>query len=160
MTIIVPLSKHGKHAGKYETKIDDCDSDLAESDWVIAGRYVVGGNHERLHSVILERKLGRPLQKGEVVDHANGDTLDNCRDNLRLATRSQNNANKKMSKSNTSGYKGVSWDKKKGKWLASITKDRKQYNLGYFDTPQEAHETYKTKAIELFGEFANFGGGQ
>jgi hypothetical protein len=63
-------------------------------------------------------------------------------------------ANQGTRKTNTSGFKGVSWYARTGKWNAQVCHQRKYYNLGYFDTPEEAHEAYKVKALELFGEFA------
>ena len=105
----------------------------------------------------MERKLGRPLEKGEQVDHIDGDSLNNRRSNLRLATRGQNCCNTRMSSRNTSGYKGVSWSTTANKWLAAIVYQKQHYTLGYFTSPIEAHEAYKRKAVELFGEFANFG---
>ncbi len=87
------------------------------------------------------------------VDHKNGDTLDNRRENLRVATSSQSNANRRRNKNNKSGFKGVTWDKRKQTWRATIYHG-KQYHLGYFDTPEGAHDAYVAKALELFGGFA------
>lgn len=55
---------------------------------------------------------------------------------------------------NTSGYKGVTWDKREQKWRARIGKEGKRKHLGYFDTAEEAHEAYKNAAPEYHGEFA------
>lgn len=88
------------------------------------------------------------------VDHWNGNSLDNRIGNLRPAAPSMNNANSRLSSSNTSGFKGASWDKHKRRWAASITKNYKHYFLGYFDTPEEAHQAYMTAAKNFFGEFS------
>lgn len=99
--------------------------------------------------------------EGKVVDHINGNRLDNRIDNLRLATYSQNSANAKRHSRNTSGLKGASRVKKNGKWTgrwqASITYQRRQINLGYFDTKEEAHAAYLEAARSLQGEFAHDG---
>jgi hypothetical protein len=83
------------------------------------------------------------------VDHWNLDHSDDRWDNLRLATHSQNGANKKRGKNNTSGFKGVS-PHHSGRFLAQC----KHRHLGYFDTPEEAHAAYMAAAIEAYGDFA------
>jgi hypothetical protein len=88
------------------------------------------------------------------VDHINGDKSDNRFSNLRLATVSQNLANAKKPVTNTSGYKGVSWNKNAKKWRSMIKRDGKVTHLGYFETPEAAHAAYMNKAREFFGEFA------
>jgi hypothetical protein len=88
------------------------------------------------------------------VDHADQNPLNNCRSNLRLATYSQNLANRSTFKNNTSGFKGVCWSKKANKWMSQIQHQNHNYYLGLFDTPELAHEAYKAKAEELFGSFA------
>lgn len=87
-------------------------------------------------------------------DHENCNTLDNRRRNLRIATNSQNGANRERLSNNTSGYKGVSWDKRRRKWHAYIYFNKKQIHLGFFDTAEQAYEAYCAAAIRLHGEFA------
>lgn len=100
---------------------------------------------ERLHTFL----TGWPL-----VDHVNGNGLDNRRANLRAATPGQNQANMRRPRTNTSGFKGVSWFARTGKWRAYIGFENRQIHLGYFATPEEAARTYDAKAVELYGEFA------
>ena len=88
------------------------------------------------------------------VDHINGDTLDNRKSNLRNCFHYQNSYNKKLSKKNTSGYKGVSWYPKYQKWVAQIAYKRKGYTLGYFERKEEAALAYNIAAKKYFGEFA------
>lgn len=88
-----------------------------------------------------------------LVDHKNGNGLDNKWANLRAATHGQNNSNRKKTKANTTGYKGVSLDKQ-GFIRASITYNKKTYYLGRYDTMKEAHAAYSEAAIALHGEFA------
>lgn len=89
-----------------------------------------------------------------IIDHINGERADNRLCNLRDANLSQNTANSRLSKANTVGLKGVSFDKKKKKYRASIVKDGKQKFLGYFTDPKEAHQSYVAAANDNFGEFA------
>ncbi len=146
----------------YISIVDVIDSDLALLKWCNSKlRFrridIINGKrqHHNLHRDILERKLGRTLTKGEECDHVNGDVLDNRRCNLRLATREQNNQNRKRMKNNTSGYKGVCPSKKKGKWRAYITAyGKRNIALGDYDTPELAYIAYCNKANELHGEFA------
>jgi hypothetical protein len=92
----------------------------------------------------------------EQVDHINGNGLDNRRCNLRLCTHSENQWNRTKYKNNTSGYKGVFYHEKTNKWEAGIRKDGKRIYLGVFTDPASAHEAYKSKALELYGEYAHF----
>ena len=149
----------------YVTVIDAVDADLAALKWCtyLSRNHAYAARLEqrhkqrtvyRLHRVVLERALGRELLAAECVDHINGDTMDNRRANLRLATRSQNKANSRRPRSNTSGYKGVKWSKKHRKWEASIKVNYRLRFLGYFNAPEEAYEAYCQAAKQYFGEFA------
>lgn len=95
--------------------------------------------------------LGSP--NADVIDHINGDTLDNRRINLRKCTKRENawNASKRKGACH-SIYKGVCWDR--GKWVAYICKDGKQTRLGRFALEEEAARAYDERARELFGEYA------
>jgi hypothetical protein len=88
------------------------------------------------------------------IDHINGDPGDNRIANLRPATRSQNLANSKRRKNNTSGYKGVSWNKQARKWHARIGVDGQYKHLGLFTDPAEAHEAWLAAAKKTSREFA------
>ena len=143
----------------YSVLVDDEDEDLLLIAWKIKfrenGPSYVRNSHGFLHRLILERKLGRSLNGGEVVDHANGDGLDNRRSNLRVATQSQNmqNANKKGGKH---GYKGIN-DCRGNRYTASIRVDGKPTGLGAYPTPLDAHKAYCIAALKYHGEFAHFG---
>jgi len=105
----------------------------------------------RIHNLILDR----PPREGKlVVDHINGNVLDNRKCNLRVCTHAENMRNTtKRRKGNTSGYTGVS---KCGKrWAASIGYRGKDIYLGTFGNKEEAARARDLKAIELHGEFAS-----
>lgn len=101
----------------------------------------------KLHRMILN------APKGLVVDHINGDGLDNRKCNLRLCDWAQNTWN--MEGRAASGYKGVSYlPNRKKPWFARIFHRGVQLHLGYYSNPQEAGIAYNVAAKELFGEFA------
>lgn len=141
------------------TLIDAEDADwLSHYTWTIkSGNYVccpkygiVNGKRRipTIHRLILN------APSGVLVDHKNGDSLDNRRTNLRLATCSDNQHNRRRNKNNTSGYKGVSWYRPTGRWTANIKANGRQKHLGLYDSPAEAHAAYCRAARELHQEFA------
>ena len=103
-------------------------------------------------------RLAHLYMKGEWpprgIDHKDGDGFNNRWKNLRLATQSQNLANRK-SVGNAAGLKGVR-PQLYGRFAATIKVRRKDIYLGMFDTPKEAHDAYVEAAREHFGEFATF----
>ena len=95
-------------------------------------------------------------KKGDIVDHKNGNTLDNQRENLRICSSVNNSQNSKKHSDNRSGYKGVRFHKPSGLYNACIRVNRKHISLGYYRTPEEAHEAYCEAAELYFGEYARF----
>lgn len=93
----------------------------------------------------------------EIVDHMDNNGLNNRRSNLRLATYSQNAANRRRNKGKADGYKGVYWCKGKAKWRAKICVNQRDIHIGYYDTPDDAHSAYCAAAVKYHGEFANDG---
>ena len=91
----------------------------------------------------------------EQIDHINGLTDDNRIDNLREATHAENMRNQGKQVSNTSGYKGVCWNKEKKKFQAQCWANGKNHNLGLYPTPEEAHAVYVAFATKEHGAFAN-----
>lgn len=87
-----------------------------------------------------------------LVDHVNGDGLDNRRVNLRQATNAQNCANKPMHRNNVSGFKGVS--PHGSGWRATITAAGRRISLGTYADPRSAARAYDAAALHYFGEFA------
>lgn len=162
-TILIPLS-NGKCA-----IVDECDSDLAIYKWCFLSKAdnkdvplqvfrTNGGCRKSLprhmHRFIMERVLSRVLSGSELVDHKDGNPLNNSRSNLRLATRAQNSQNSKRYKNNTTGFKGVYFDARYNKWFSKIQVNKRSKFLGYHNTPEEAFSAYKAAALELHGEFA------
>lgn len=105
-----------------------------------------------IFSIKMHQFLADP-PNGLWVDHKNGDTLDNRKSNLRIATRSENVRNSRR-RAGTSKYKGVSRGSGNGRWAARITKDNRTVALGSFETEIEAAIAYDAAAIEKHGEFA------
>jgi len=156
----IPLT-HGQ-----VTIVDMTDSDLARFNWHAAHcPEYSGGDKFRarrmearhsifMHRVIMSRMLDRELLPHEKVDHVDTNPLNNRRENLRLATSTQNNANQNRRRDNTSGFKGVRYSKNAKRWAAAIQTKGNRKHLGYFDTPEQAYEAYCAAAKEFFGEFA------
>ena len=88
------------------------------------------------------------------IDHIDTDSLNNRWNNLRLATTSQNQANRGPQKNNKSGFKGVYWHPSHAAWRAAVRFKGRKIILGEFRTPEDAHAAYCTKVAELYGEFA------
>lgn len=110
--------------------------------------YVLVSGEGLLHRLIMGEL------NGHIVDHIDRDPLNNSRANLRLATKSTNAMNRPKPKSNTSGYKGVRWNKERKLWDANIQVDKVNRFLGRYDTPQEAAKVYDYHARILHKDFA------
>lgn len=87
------------------------------------------------------------------VDHRDGIRDNNRWSNLRSAGRFQNAWNMRSGKPNSTGYRGVSLNRKSGRYEAAIHAARQRHHLGTFDTPQEAHQAYCEASTRLHGEF-------
>lgn len=98
--------------------------------------------------------MGLDSNDVRVVDHIDGNRLNNQRSNLRVCLHCENSRNRQRHSVNKIGLKGVC--KYKRKWKAQILSDGKKINLGYFKTPEEAHAAYRKAAVDLHGEFARF----
>lgn len=101
----------------------------------------------------MHRAIMRTPQ-GKQIDHRNHDGLDNRRCNLRECSHIENMRNQLPQKTGTSRYKGVHWEKERGKWRAQIKHTCKQMRLGRYASEKDAAKAYDKKAKELFGEFA------
>lgn len=140
--------------------LEDVDK-ISKISWCyIDGKRAYGGSYKQhlMHRYIIGAK------KGDIVDHINGNSLDNRKINLRFVTHQQNmwnnNKQKKIVKSKTgTKYVGVSISpisfkcNIKKPYVARMTINKKTVNLGYFETAEKAHEEYLKKAIEIKGEY-------
>ena len=111
------------------------------------------GISHTLHRKIAEAWIDKPEGK-DFIDHIDRNRGNNNITNLRWCTRSENQMNTRKPNTNTSGYRGVSYDKSKNKWKSSIMINGKPIHLGYFDDPFDAHKIYKNTARKHFGDFA------
>ena len=102
----------------------------------------------RMHRMIL--KPNTNVQ----VDHINGNSLDNRKDNLRLCNNAENMRNRDKPRNNTSGYKGVTWNKDMKKWQAQIMVNYINIILGYYKDIKKAARVYNEAALKYFGEYA------
>jgi hypothetical protein len=88
------------------------------------------------------------------VDHVDLNGLNNRRENLRIATPQQNCFNRRKTRANTSGFKGVCWNRKSRKWQAGIRINGRSVHLGLFETIDAAYNAYCQAANQYHGEYA------
>jgi len=148
----------------YEVLVDDAHENLLVSGpaWSVSTRDNLhylrrkngsergGRSAEFLHRLILD------CPEGMVIDHINGNGLDNRTENLRTCSHAENMRNRKRHKNNKSGYKGVYRDcrRERLQWRAQIRFEGKKLSIGSYETPEEAHKAYMIEAKNLHKEFA------
>ena len=148
---VIPLNQ-----GKYAI-VDDIDYERVSAlKWYVnqSGRdktwyAITNTGRFRMHRFIL--CLTDPKIE---VDHIDGDGLNNTRNNLRIATRTQNLANQQKRENTSSKFKGVSLDRRRNKWQSNIRMNGKRKWLGQFNNELDAAKCYNVAAIEFFGDFA------
>lgn len=161
--VAIPLTKG------YVAWVDEADAEaVGKFKWralISSGGHVYAERNERGKSILMHREiLGLPCPGSKpMVDHADRDSLNNRRINLRLcpAGATHNRANtRKQTKPCTSKYKGVYFDRWHGRFSAGVRFHGFYYRVGRFDNELDAAHAYDALAIELFGAFAltNFGG--
>lgn len=149
--------------GEY-AKVDDCDYRfLMNFNWQV---HEMRGVYYTKTSVVVQRspkkmfwpsmhRMLTDFPVGMVVDHVNGNSLDNRRSNLRICTQAENTRNNKLGKNNTSGIKGIY--RVVNKWKTLIGVDGKSVHGGTFECPLLAANKYRELARKYHGEFANLG---
>ncbi len=140
--------------------IDAADADevlryrwyLHASGYAARGRLVADGPGPKaiyMHRSILNAPDQMPVR------HPPGTSrLDNRRATLRLATPSRSRSGLDLRQDNASGYRGVTWVAKRGRWQAQLQVDGTRHFLGYFAVKEEAARAYDAAAKEAFGDFA------
>ena len=114
--------------------LDDIDK-VKKYKWGLENNYVsasINGKRVKLHRLIMN------CPDDKLIDHINHNTLDNRKINLRICTSSQNQMNTNKRIDNSSGVKGVNWNKSKERWQAYITIDKKYIYLGTFKNKDDA----------------------
>jgi hypothetical protein len=149
------------------TKDKECIVDDLDYEWLSKYKWHYDG-HTAARKDYKNKTNGRPkyirmsrlllgLENAPIsiyADHINGNALDNTRANLRPATNQQNQANSKVPKNSTTGYKGVYQDKRSGKWISHIMFNHKCIILGRHSDIRNAVLEYNNAAIRYFGEYA------
>ena len=145
MTAIVDLpDKHHVEGYNWQARKDD--------DRWYAVRVMRHDDDGKQHMVYMHRSI-LDAPAGVTVDHKDGDGLNNRRVNIRLATHQENMFNQRTPKDNTSGYKGVCWNKASRKWQAQISVGGRTVYLGLFETAEQASSVYETEATRRRGVF-------
>ena len=134
-------SSKGYHGNREITRLNDQGYLVTTLD----------GETHRVHHLIWLIHYGYSVKE---IDHINRNKSDNRVVNLRDCSHLQNCGNSGVRTTNTSGYKGVTFCKKTGRWKAQIGINYKNVNIGRFDTPELAALAYNRMALEHFGEFA------
>ena len=130
----------------------------AHGNCYYAARRVSIGHRKQVAILMHDQILGKDGKGGTEADHIDAhNTLDNRRENLRPATRSQQCGDRQKRCTNTSGYKGVSFHRQSGKWRAAIRAHGVHHSLGLHFTREAAHAAYCAAAVKYFGPFARFG---
>ena len=152
--VIIPLTRG------FSAIVDDTDADLSEMKWYASNadyavrniRNGVSRSTVILHRVIMSRVIGRELLQTEYVDHIDGNTMNNRRSNIRISNECGNARNRKVSKRNIIGVKGVS--KHRNKWRVRLMANGKIVNIGLFSTLEEAAMAYRSASLFYHGNFA------
>lgn len=134
--------------------------DIEDFDKIICHKWHLGTwgyaetRDDNKTNLLMQRLVLDEYDPQKIPDHINRNPLDNRKSNLRIANKSDNAANSKLPRTNTSGIKGVSWNKNANAWRAYITKDGTRYELGYSKDFNKAVQKRLMAEKEYFGEFA------
>jgi hypothetical protein len=148
MTKSIPLTR-----GRFAIVDDEDAARVMDFTWHYMNNGYAGTTYDQGRKIYLHRFV-MGAKRGEQVDHINMNKLDCRKENLRICSNQQNNANKTKQINNTSGYKGVTWDKVNKKWSAAIMVNKRSKKLGRFTNKEDAAREYDKAAKMYFGEFA------
>ncbi len=143
----------------FTATVDVCDVPLIENmNWYALGRAPQGAAHNehkngKTRTILMHRLIMDAGDSPLCVDHIDMNPLNNCRRNLRMATKAENMRNRGPVASNPLGLKGVSWSSDRKKFESSIMVNYRKISLGRFNTAEEAHTAYCRASAEFHGEF-------
>ena len=145
---VILYDKYGCEKARALIDLGDIEK-VGKHRWYASTKgYVKSQDNLRLHRLVMD------APDGYLVDHVNRIPLDNRKSNLRLCTPAENSRNVGVSQSNSTGFKGVYFEKLNNKYRARIKYNGKRVSLGCYENAVDAAIAYDKKAIELFGDFA------
>lgn len=149
---VVLYNQKNQEVGRTIINVEDVEK-IKGHKWYLSQGYaatIINGKMVRMSNFIMDFTPSRE----EVIDHKDRDGLNNRKMNFRKCTTQQNSCNKKMQKNNSSGYRGVTWDKANNKWSVAIWINKKSIWLGRFNNKIKAAKAYNKAALIHHGEFA------
>ena len=145
---VILCDKYGNEKARALIDLSDIEK-VGKHRWYASTKgYVKSQDNLRLHRLVMD------APDGYLVDHVNRIPLDNRKSNLRLCTPAENSRNVGISQANSTGFKGVYFEKLNNKYRARIKYNGKRVSLGCYENAVDAAIAYDKKAIELFGDFA------
>lgn len=151
---LIPLTKG------YFAFVSDADFiELSQHKWSVVfcrhTNYAIRYDRQTKRRIWMHRQILKLSDRNVLTDHRNGNGLDNRRENIRPCSAKENARNQRLSKRNTSGFKGVSWKDADLRWQAKIRFEGKYIHLGHFISVIDAAKAYNEAAKKYHGEFAN-----
>jgi hypothetical protein len=145
LEVLNALIEYNPDTGLTHWKVNRCNGQIKAGD--VAGhhdftegylRIGIDNKVYKLHRIVWALCYNEVLTDADIIDHKNGDTSDNRISNLRKVSKGENNTNRRLMKSNTSGHRGVHYVKRDQRWRAFINIDGKRHSLGYHKTKKDA----------------------
>lgn len=138
---------------QWSWRLFDQNPEAKNTDYAIRVKCRGDSGTKHMHRLIMQRY--QTLGQRDVIDHRDANGLNNCKANLRVCTHSQNSMHKVKNRGpHSSRYKGVSLQKRVGRWRAELMAGRKRVYHQLFDDERDAAIAYDIKAREHFGAFA------